>query len=161
MNGHKCVHLLLCEHSQLDCFNWFCFYFYYINALIASKASESSAVCQQGLLNYNIWGSGSEKPLEGRDTLMSGCQGSRAPRTFQQRGPGYLGYCDSGNSSRQVLNPGIRTSCSPVFLSSTYTDLGPVLEAKMPFLLFTTWELFSWSASDVLLHVQLWCSCQL
>lgn len=61
----------------------------WIDALIAWKAGGSSAVCQRGLLNYDIWGKRVGKAPRGwRYTdVKPGCQGSRAPPTFQQRGP--------------------------------------------------------------------------
>lgn len=80
----------------------------------------SSAVCQRGLLNYNIWGSGLETAPGGpRYTdVKPGCQGSGAPRSFQQRGAGYLGYYDSGNSSPSTPRPSSPRLERPVLVLS-------------------------------------------
>lgn len=79
------------------------------------EAGESWAIRQLCPLNYNFWGSRSQKALEGgrRTDVKPGCRGSRAPRALQQKGPGYLGYCHSGNGLFHSTNAGIRTSAPP------------------------------------------------
>lgn len=48
--------------------------------------------------------------------MKPGCRGSRAPRALQQKGPGYLGSCHSGNGLFHSTNARIRTS-APLFPS--------------------------------------------
>lgn len=114
--------ICICVHTVLKTPKHYSFIFIKIMYVLPRKACGSSAVCQRGFLNYDIWGSGFGKAPRGwrHADVKPGCQGSTAPKTFQQRGPGYLGYCDSGNSPRRLLNPGIRTSCSLIVFSSAY-----------------------------------------
>ena len=89
--------------------------------LLPGKPVEVQLFVSRGFLITTSEGSGSEKPPEGGDTLMwsRAVRAAERPELSSREDRGYLGYCDSGNSSRQPPDPGIRTSCSRVFFSST------------------------------------------